>query len=1684
MLICLLSGFLLTGPTSLAQSDGNIITNQNATGVIPFNSYQLGDVDNVNLGAGAVNVHIPLVTLKGRAGLDDGIQLNFSSKFYTMNFSRMQVGNAIDDFLSWTFALDSPQTLQLSSLQTGQLRFDAGFDLCVFNHGLEQFYVHDDSNFTYVAPNGSKYLFPNRLVYPTAGFVLTECNTSFDFGDQQSTSTGLSDSGTLQLTVSLNVTTGAINSEDVTDKSGKHLLGVTDTNGNETSFFSFNGKDSVGRSVTQTNNADGSITLTLLDSNGQPQNYTLYYQNTPLTGQFPTSAIQGITISNTSVKNIGSQGNLHVMNKVALPNGTSYLISYQLPDGTTNPFGEPTKITFPTGGYVRYVYQTLPSFDYYLVDGLGPCFFTAFVDSRRVVERDVSVDGVTEQKWQYAYQYISASNTYTTTVTDPMGNVTVHTFDAVGLHELSTEVRNGASTVIRRVTNTWASDNGPVQALQARPITNVRGGNCTGPLYTFDFRNYRITNTTIALVDTNQVSQKSTTFDSYSYQVDTNDNGVPVTYTDTRMNPVEVDEYDFGNGVVGPLLRKTTYGYLHDSNSNYLSRHIWDRVTLRQVFDNASNTCKGVAQPCAKTQFAYDSTTLMPASGAVQHDYTDYPSTMTFRGDQTQIQRWRNTDGALLTTTQTFDELGNLRQIVDPLGNPPTTFSYSDSWSTQPGGGSCAPAGGTAQALVTTTSNSLAQATTKTYYSCQSLVASTTDPNLASTSYFYDDIQRLVGVTLPNGAHSSMIYNDTSLPASATLTEPITALLNKVTTEVFDGLGRVTQSKLTSDPQGATYSVITYDALGRKYQVYNPTRCSPPTTNCGEATWGYTTYIYDALGRPCVVVPPDGTTVSGSTCPSAQPSNDVFTTFVGNTSTVTDQQEKARESRTDGLGRLTTIWEYPSGLNYETDYAYDVLDNLTGVVENGSRTRTFVYDSLSHLSSSNNPETGTTIFTYDANGNVLTRKDARAITAIYAYDPLNRIKSNTYSDGTPAVAFKYDLSAVTMGTSQYTITNPIGRLSSAAALNSSGVPVVMEVLSYDVMGRRNAAYQCTPVNCAVSGWAFSYQYDLLGDLIQFTNGVFPVYNQTFDAAARVTALTSSDVDSQHPATLATVDSTLGYYPNGSLRKLTYGNGLTETAAFNNRLQLCRSNLNSSSTSFSTCTDAIPSGSVQDFTYGFNLGSADNGNVMSMTGVGQESFSRSYTFDQLNRISTMTAPGDTCSGLSWTYDAWGNRLGQTATGGTCSAPQFSFTPSNQISNSGFTYDLAGNLTHDANHSYTYDAENRITAVDGGATAVYVYDAYGRRVEKTMGSATPTHYLFDSQGRVVSEVQITTWNPSLPSTGWHAGYNYLSGKLIAEYASNTTYFLQSDQIGSTRLVTKMDHTILDSMDYLPFGEQIRGASGTTHKFTGKDRDGTSVTETGLDYFGARHMSSSIGRFMSPDPENAGAINVDPQTWNAYSYVRNNPLIYTDPDGERYQICDVFSNCQSISDNDFAHYFLDSPNVRVDGNLVFINGQFEGTAHQTSYDDATGGQSNDFLGGFVIGAVTGGAVLGTRALFGSILRSGTEGAITGGAAPAAAEQIVATGAKATVRQAIEDATISDVQKAAVKQVLTHARAGQDIVVEKLTDGTLRVTRVAIGDAGGRSEYITNIAVDGTRKTIQYGYDAANQLVHVDPK
>jgi len=111
---------------------------------------------------------------------------------------------------------------------------------------------------------------------------------------------------------------------------------------------------------------------------------------------------------------------------------------------------------------------------------------------------------------------------------------------------------------------------------------------------------------------------------------------------------------------------------------------------------------------------------------------------------------------------------------------------------------------------------------------------------------------------------------------------------------------------------------------------------------------------------------------------------------------------------------------------------------------------------------------------------------------------------------------------------------------------------------------------------------------------------------------------------------------------------------------------------------------------------------------------------------------------------------------------------------------------------------------------------------------------------------------------------------------------TFFCAWDHLGTVRLVSNQDRSVLDRHDYEPFGVELTpftDQADLTHRFTGHERD----LQTGYDYMHYRFYGSTLGRFLKPDLVVANAA--DPQSWNLYAYVRNNPIAYNDPYGLWY-------------------------------------------------------------------------------------------------------------------------------------------------------------------------------------------------------
>src|SRR5262249_19669428 len=144
----------------------------------------------------------------------------------------------------------------------------------------------------------------------------------------------------------------------------------------------------------------------------------------------------------------------------------------------------------------------------------------------------------------------------------------------------------------------------------------------------------------------------------------------------------------------------------------------------------------------------------------------------------------------------------------------------------------------------------------------------------------------------------------------------------------------------------------------------------------------------------------------------------------------------------------------------------------------------------------------------------------------------------------------------------------------------------------------------------------------------------------------------------------------------------------------------------------------------------------------------------------------------------------------------------------------------------------------------------YNAEGRRVRKThvtQGTcAAPTQtsawdFLYDLSGHEIAMVSS--------AGSWSRGEVYAGDRRFATYNNSTTYFIETDWLGTDRVRSTVSGTVYQSCSSLPFGDNFYcpGSDATPLHFTGK----VHTYESNLDDFGARFLADSLGRFMSADP-----------------------------------------------------------------------------------------------------------------------------------------------------------------------------------------------------------------------------------------
>jgi RHS repeat-associated protein len=250
--------------------------------------------------------------------------------------------------------------------------------------------------------------------------------------------------------------------------------------------------------------------------------------------------------------------------------------------------------------------------------------------------------------------------------------------------------------------------------------------------------------------------------------------------------------------------------------------------------------------------------------------------------------------------------------------------------------------------------------------------------------------------------------------------------------------------------------------------------------------------------------------------------------------------------------------------------------------------------------------------------------------------------------------------------------------------------------------------------------------------------------------------------------------------------------------------------------------------------------------------------------------------------TFSYDAFGNI--------DKSGSPYNFLPSyssvtnhmTQIAGSTPSYDSDGNVTNDFLHTYSWDVYGRPTTIDGvGVT----YDALGRIAEQNRsGAYTQVEY------------SPTGFKMQLISGQGYIGFVPLPGGAVAVWAGPPPYYRHPDWLGNSRFTSTSSRTMYYDGAYAPFGEPYAQTGTSDLSFTGMNQD----TVPALYDFPSREYGIQ-GRWPSPDPAGVSAVSPgDPQTWNRYAYVRNNPLTMTDPtglDGLDYYQCLGWGGCGAM-------------------------------------------------------------------------------------------------------------------------------------------------------------------------------------------
>lgn len=1043
-------------------------------------------------------------------------------------------------------------------------------------------------------------------------------------------------------------------------------------------------------------------------------------------------------------------------------------------------------------------------------------------------------------------------------------------------------------TFIRTLTNPQT------QAYRTWGHTKLIWGN---QAFTFGRRNPRV----LKLEQTNDAGQTRAT--TYEY--------------DNYNNRTVVKEHDFAApDALGAELRKTEFTY--ETGAGWLNNRLLSLLSLMKTtvnnvvvtkvrieYDNNGGPAPGNLMSRADIDTQTHDPRFNWSAGSQYDPVTDY------RGNITRVTAFSDATlsadpGAAVTTTK-YDVAGNKVEIgASCCKQKAWEYSKINEY---------------AYPVIAKMGDQDQLQLSFTFDRNTGLVKTSTDANNQTTIVTYDTSSlRTMRTDFPDGSWQTVEYNDRTYPYFVKETTSLDLSRSLSSWKFSDGSGNGFRTRRQT-ARGYLSSDAEFDNMGRPFKAYNAytvTRLDderPAGIKFAQIT------EKDGLGRMLRSKLPDDTTVSIE--------------YSGGVVTLTDQAQGKRRQIADALGRLIRVDEPDANGNLgdlgspaqPTYFEYDGNQNLTRIVQTGAGTtqeRRFKYDSLSRMTHERQveaiptlndngeksaPALWTGVHKYDSESHLVESVDARGVKTSFTYDGLNRVKTVAHTGETgyqtPQVTYTYDeIQAGFFNTGRLT------KIQTAASA-TYGIPETSHVFRYDKVGQILKHIQ----TIGDQSYQLQYTYNLAGQLTSETYPSGRVVNISIDNAGSVQ--TVADAQKTY-LTGVTFDS------RGLPSQVDLGNGTSETFAQNDRSQLESQGLNRGT--------AV----LQKYNYGFGQLDA-NGSVDVTKNKGQlaqiESFigtakqwTQKFQYDSLSRLSDASEYRGDNGALSYKqrfdYDRFGNLYRKSASNPT--AGQQNPLPYVPIEDAdvdkatnryatGTVYDEAGNVIADnkfRSMSFTYDANGRMVkaAKPDQSEAWTVYDATGNRVAEKIGNIW-RFMIYDASGRLVSEY-------GLPGEG-----------------SGGIKYVHQGPRGSIGSVTNSNGFVVARTDHQAFGEEIGWGVGSRSLEQGYaaepvTRQGYALTErdsTGLAHTWFRKYESLGGRWTSPDPYKGAMVPEDPQSFNRYSYVTNDPVNSVDPTG-------LYTAC--------AHAAI----TRFLGNLAGLDKQVVDTLAAyagDTYDDSADGE-----------------------------------------------------------------------------------------------------------------------------------------------